>query len=186
MSRAHLGHFKKYFDVHIYFLLVNSDARRESWKLVVAEITNFLPIFSIPFFIRDSLFYQIYDHPGQKPYLLISVAARSGHTRMYRPMGCEKEGVLFLHASLLLPLAGLRVQGWAISHDHGENEGNSPNMYSHKIERTTPIDSLRERNLGTSPRLCASRPLSKREIKILFIWNRVYLEFLFPAAEHTS
>lgn len=69
MSRAHLGHFKKYFAVHIYFLLVNLDARRESWKVVVAEITNFLPIFMIPFLKSETLYFTRYMTTQDKNHI---------------------------------------------------------------------------------------------------------------------
>lgn len=48
------------------------------------------------------------------------------------------------------------------------------------------MDSLGERNLETRSQLCTSKTLGKRGIKILLIWNIIYLEFPFLVAEHTS
>lgn len=103
----------------------------------MAEITNFFPIFIVPF-LSKTPYFTSYMTTQDKKHISSSPLQPSQAIKGYIGLWDWKQklNVLLLHTSLLIPLARLRVWDWAIffSNDHGENKGKSSDTWS-KIER---------------------------------------------------
>lgn len=161
MSRAHLGHFKKCCKVHIYFLHVNLDTRKESWKLVMAEISNCLLISIVSSFSEALYFIRLTTM--QKLCLLISMQPDLA-TRccIVHCDVCRKEVRYF---SMVFPFHWLVGEcatepSWMLTKVILE-------MQSNKVERSPVHRGLHRREPRTSPRLCTSRQKGSQDFVYL-------------------